>query len=581
MAFQKLKNLFLDKTSILTLLVGLICSCGLTIWSAKYISNKHRNELRNLTHQIATSISIRMSRYENSLIQLRAHLITTRDFDRDNFKTYVENIPLLQYYPGIQGLGYTVKIPDNELSRYIRTVRKEGFPDFKVWPDSPRKTYYSIHYLEPFDWRNKRAFGFDMYTDATRREAMDQARDTTKAVATSIVKLVQETNEDTQPGFLVYLPVYTETQTPVSLEERKNKLKAFIYAPFRAGDLFNFIFKTHPFLNQQAKIEVYDGYETTENNLYFQNSKLLFEKPLAVVNDSITLPLEMLGKIWTIRAQLYLTPGLMIEKLFPYGVALISILISFLVFWIVFSTRKHNRELRLAIATRDEFMSLASHELKTPLTSLSLQAQMIEKSLKNGEKNYDIKKMERFTGMTISQVRRLNKLVDDLLDVSRINSGKYKLQLEKFEFCSLVRDVLERNLPLFTQEGVNPPKIELCSEVIVEWDQLRIEQVMINLLTNALRYGQGNPIFLKVEKRDSTILLSVQDQGIGIEKSHLNQVFNRFQRFVDPNFSAGLGLGLYLSSKIVLAHGGKIWVESEYGKGSTFFIELPIVVPLT
>ena len=143
------------------------------IFSYSYRSTNKKLQalLDNNQDQIISNIRTRMSHYENALIQLRAHLLICENVNRKNFRSYVESLTLLEKYPGIQGLGYTLKISPNNLKQYENQIRQEGFPTFKVWPDFPRKEYFSIHFLEPFNWRNKRAFGYDMFSDATRREA--------------------------------------------------------------------------------------------------------------------------------------------------------------------------------------------------------------------------------------------------------------------------------------------------------------------------------------------------------------------------------------------------------------------------
>jgi PAS domain S-box-containing protein len=246
---------------------------------------------------------------------------------------------------------------------------------------------------------------------------------------------------------------------------------------------------------------------------------------------------------------------------------------------------KISDDLKTAVQARDDFMSIASHELKTPLTSLKLQSQIFKRSVLKGDLSvYNKERIDIIVDQTDKQSSRLTRLVDDMLDISRIRSGQLTIDREEFNFCGLVRETLER---LSSQFSPSPqvsgesvvPILSNQSEIVGFWDKLRIEQVITNLLTNALRYGGGKPIDVRLEDRKENVLLAVNDNGIGIAESAQEKIFDRFERAINANEVSGLGLGLFITKKIVLAHGGKIWVHSELGKGSTFFVELPKYAP--
>lgn len=249
--------------------------------------------------------------------------------------------------------------------------------------------------------------------------------------------------------------------------------------------------------------------------------------------------------------------------------------------WFGTSTEIHEQiktraELNDAIRDREMFFSIASHELKTPLTALTLQTQMQLRKLKTDDLNSISLECLRDTMEKIhQQTNRLVKLVDEMLDVSRITSGKLTLQLGPCDLCEIIKEVLGRLIPQFQNANVEPPELESCQTTQGNWDHLKIEQVVTNLLTNALRYGNGKPIKLRLESDDSVVRFSVVDQGIGISEESKAKVFNRFERATNTSKAQGLGLGLFITKEFVQAHGGKIWVESELGKGSTFTVELP------
>jgi PAS domain S-box-containing protein len=233
-------------------------------------------------------------------------------------------------------------------------------------------------------------------------------------------------------------------------------------------------------------------------------------------------------------------------------------------------------ELEKALQIRDEFMSIASHELNTPLATIKIHAQFMRKLIQKGDDSaYSKIKVEAFTDQTEKQVLRLERMVNDMLDITRIRSGVLTLERERFELCEVVTQTVEHMRSQFLAAGYPDPKITICEPIIGDWDRIRIEQVLVNLLTNAIKYGSQKPVEIVVEALDHQVRFSVRDQGIGISADGQLKIFNRFERAANTARARGLGLGLFISREIVSAHKGKIWVESKLSEGSTFVVELP------
>ena len=231
------------------------------------------------------------------------------------------------------------------------------------------------------------------------------------------------------------------------------------------------------------------------------------------------------------------------------------------------------------VRLRDEFLSVAGHELRTPLTPLSLKLETLQRELEAGggreariaEK--DLKVMRR-------QVKRLSDLIGELLDVSRITSGRVSLQPESVELGGLVQEVLARFAPEAERAGC-PLELTIDGQVEGLWDPLRLEQIVSNLLANAFKYGAGRPVHVRVERDGSTARLTVRDEGIGIPETALKRIFEKFERGVSDRHHGGLGLGLYVTRQIVEAFGGTARAESGGACGdcgATFVIELPLEV---
>ncbi|AEI65810.1 PAS domain S-box protein [Corallococcus macrosporus] len=236
------------------------------------------------------------------------------------------------------------------------------------------------------------------------------------------------------------------------------------------------------------------------------------------------------------------------------------------------------REAQESIRARDEFLSIASHELKTPVTSMKLRVQQLGRTLARQDSGQvPAEKVTAMLDVFGDQLRRLSHLVDHLLDVSRVNERRVDLRREEMDLAQVARDVSGH---LRGQMGRARCAFELVAPtpVIGRWDRLRMEQVMINLLTNAMKYGAGGPIHMEVSRAGAGARLRIQDHGVGIPLEAQSRIFERFERAASRNYG-GLGLGLFISRRLVEAHGGTIRVESQPGHGATFIVELPLEPP--
>ncbi|MFK0090229.1 ATP-binding protein [Pseudomonas sp. NPDC090755] len=234
------------------------------------------------------------------------------------------------------------------------------------------------------------------------------------------------------------------------------------------------------------------------------------------------------------------------------------------------------QELEHAVRMRDDFMSIVSHELRTPLNGLILETQLRKLHLARGNTEaFTLDKMRAMVERDERQINSLIRLIEDMLDVSRIRTGKLSIRPGQFDLSKLVADQVEN----FTaQAAALDAQIDFSAQasLVGGWDEFRIEQVVANLLTNALRYGMGKPIQVRTFAQHDMACVEVRDQGIGINAQDQQRIFQQFERVASAPGSAGLGLGLYIAEQIVLAHGGSLGVHSVEGQGATFTVRLPL-----
>lgn len=248
---------------------------------------------------VVTAISERMNEYELALRGGLALFHASESVSRQEWRSFADTLHLNKHFPGIQGLGYSVMLQAEEVAEHETTIQQEGYPDYQIKPAGIRDSYSSIIYLEPFDWRNQRAFGYDMFSEPTRRQAMERARDTADFSASGRVTLVQETEQDIQFGFLMYLPLYKKNAPLTYVEDRREAIQGFVYAAFRIGDLMQGVLGN---AQQNINFELYEG-TPDKGVLLYNNAKdkqLRFNMPESQDGFQNTLQVDVGGQTWSL-----------------------------------------------------------------------------------------------------------------------------------------------------------------------------------------------------------------------------------------------------------------------------------------
>lgn len=246
---------------------------------------------------------------------------------------------------------------------------------------------------------------------------------------------------------------------------------------------------------------------------------------------------------------------------------------------LIIETRMLDRKIKSLqkdVKTRDEFLSIASHELKTPLTSMLLKIQIILHNIRNVSlANFSVSNLMQQLETAEAQTKRLSELINDLLNVSLITTGRMKLTKKEENMTSIVKEVINEFKERINEEGIKLIS-RLDNGLNASVDRVRIEQVLSNLLSNAIKYGNKKPIDIKLTGDKSKIILSVIDHGIGIPADAKDRIFTLFERGRHDGKIQGLGVGLYIANQIIKAHDGKIKVKSSENHGSEFIVELPV-----
>jgi CHASE1-domain containing sensor protein len=240
-----IKYLSTNKTLAYPLTILILCVLlTYTVFNRGKAENDKNSEIY-FDFRVREAISLiknRMKAYEQVLLGVSGLYISSDSVQRNEFKQYIDTLNLSENYPGIQGVGFSLIVPSSKKIQHVESIRKEGFPEYNIWPDGQRDIYTSIIYLEPFTDRNLRAFGYDMFSESVRHESMQNAINTGQTNLSGKIKLVQETGEKDQAGFLMYLPIYRNKTKSNNTFERQKNIIGWVYSPFRIDDLMDGLF---------------------------------------------------------------------------------------------------------------------------------------------------------------------------------------------------------------------------------------------------------------------------------------------------------------------------------------------------
>ena len=319
------------------LLTGLIFITSLCVsyflWSYAQHSNnqKLQADFDFNAYEIIEHIEQRMATYQQVLHGVRALFASSEEITREEFNTYISSLRLEQQYPGLQGLGYSPLVPHAQKAQHIAEIRNQGFADYQIHPTGDRELYTPVIFIEPFSGRNVKALGYDTYSEAVRRAAITQARDSDRAVVSGKLTLVQEVDEEVdeqvQAGFLMFLPVYKDGMPHATQDQRRASIYGWVAAVFRMGDLMAGLGHEH---SAKLDLKIYDGDDISDQNLMYESDNSQFNASVEDPHLSHIQQIEIADHSWTIMIQA--SPVFMagFSNIIPSAVALTAIAFSLL-----------------------------------------------------------------------------------------------------------------------------------------------------------------------------------------------------------------------------------------------------------
>lgn len=580
---------------IVVIAVGLTAAAWYVSQQAVQNSAKQQFEFR--AEELETAIHDRMIVYEQVLWGGAGLFNATDEVSREHWHQYVSALDIIEHWPGIQGMGFSVPIDPDELDSHVSSIRAEGFPEYEVRPSGPRDEYTTIIYLEPFDERNQRAFGFDMWSNDLRRQAMITSRDSGLAIRSGAITLVQETDDDVQPGFLTYVPVYDTGTVPTTTQERRDTFKGWVHAAFRIGDLMEGILGSEV---DYVSYEIFDGGEIDPDALIFESVSDR-SQPDGKADFETSSLLDLQGREWLIKFSAGSDLIGVAESRQPTYIAIAGLTIDLLLFLVIASQRraksmaeslansmtaklqattddleaktiqlqKHTDQLVRSNQELEQFAYAASHDLQEPLRAMGNYANLLTKEYEStlGPEG------SRWLGYISAGAQRMTALLRELLGYASIDG----------EVDSLVPLALDDALAsalLDLSQAIEEAEVQIIQDPlpIVLGNEFQMERLFLNLIGNAIKFRSKTEqpqVWIRMTETALEWRISVTDNGIGIKPEYHQRIFELFRRVSPRSQHEGTGIGLAVCQKIVEAHAGTIGVASTADQGSEFWFTLP------
>ncbi|OYW43983.1 hypothetical protein B7Z28_00375, partial [Candidatus Saccharibacteria bacterium 32-45-3] len=477
-------------------------------------------------------------------------------------------------YPSAVGVGYVKVIPSGDLASFEEQVRGEGFLDFSVYPKEPgRDVYTAITYLEPFNAANQKAFGYDMFSEEFRREAMEKARDSGEAAMTRPVKLIQDKDvASSELGTLIYYPIYASGDLPTEVDERRETLIGYTYVILRPADIMTRYLKRLSPEASLTDITVFD-IANPDRVLYTHDGSNAEDQIKEVGQKSFLVA----GHEWLISisaAQSFTRRVLAPLATIAIGGIASLLLAVAVVVGISGRFRKVELSYRKEVQrTKDELLALSSHQLRTPASGVKQYIGMLAEGLVGPLTPLQ----EEIAQKAYEANERQLHIINELLYVSKADAGQLLIEPTEMNLTPFVARIVEDFADQAAKKEIRIEFSEKNDHTVVADDRY-VGMIIENLVSNAIKYSYAKAtVTVTMGETSSMCFVAVRDEGVGIAKKDFSRVFTKFDRIENPlsHSETGSGLGLFLAQQLAKGHGGEIKLTSVPKKGSTFTLYLP------
>ena len=570
--------------ALVVLLLGLVLTVVVVNQTQKNAKDIANQNFEFTCNEILSKLDSRFKAHALLLRSGAAFFAASDTVTQEDLRKFIVSEKVNRNLPGIQGMGFSLIITKNQLAQHIQSFRKNCFPNYNVIPVGDREIYTAIIYLEPFSGRNLRAFGYDMFSEPIRRKAMEISRDSDYAILSGKVILVQETNEDVQAGALMYVPVYRNGMQTNTVKERNAAIKGWVYSPYRMDDLTNGVLGNLNLPNEnRIRLEIYDNDDISDEALLYDSQSKDNVTNKDKPNLYLKLPIVFNGKKWTLQFTgtnenlSILHGGILIVLISGITISLLLFALSLALINANLHARQiHllNKQLERLNIDKDRFIAILGHDLRSPFTTLLGLSEVLTEDIRK----LDIDEIENHATNINKSARNTFNLLEDILLWARTQQDKILFKPQNLSFTDICKNILEILNPNAEAKNIAINCLT-ADQLNVFADADMIKTVLRNLVSNAIKFtNNGGIININAEKTNSNVTISVSDNGVGIAPDDITKLFDISQVVTTKGTAkeTGTGLGLLLCKEFVEKHGGKIWVESEVGKGSEFKFSLPI-----
>lgn len=561
--------------SIVLFGLGVLTSYILFDAANKQYTNDYEDRVSRQSSALLTHISVKNMIYEQSLVSA-AGFLSVSGVDTITQTKWTEFVDLLQLQrqsPEVLGVGFSEHVSASGRPAYEQKMKSQGLTDYTIFPGGKRDAYAPVKFTKLFFPTTQTVYGYDMFADETRRTAMSRARDTGKLAVSAPVVLRNDQNrpDGKKPfGVLIYYPVYKSGTQTDTIEKRQANLLGYVYAAYRMDDMMASV----------AGLDKNSAYAVSD--VTDKDAQLLSASspsPSASHAKTHAQTVDVGGRTWgtqiAVRESLYQK---VIQPILRFiSAVLISCILSVLVFTFLVKRFKkvqtgHEEELQ---KTKDELLALASHQLRTPATSVRQYIGMLNLGY-FGDLNPEQKSIAK---KAYASNERQLEVIDQVLYVAKADSGQLMLAPELLDLKVLAKEIIDEFQDVAQEKNIALEYIASPKKVECKADRRYVRMIIENLISNAIKYShEGLAVKVRVSATNNYASIKVIDHGVGIAHEDRSKLFQKFTRIQNPlsQKEGGSGLGLFLANKLAEAHHGKIIVDSEPEKGSSFTLKLPI-----